>query len=248
MLTPQSCPQELKHQDCTLAKQFSLLVWNVYKKNQNVLFQEKLKKLLLDKPSDFLLFQEVKYPKAKFFHLEDYSYVLASNMETKKQIYGVLTASKACFESITCNLTKGKELGIATHKSFLISQHPLRNGQSLYIINIHAINFVSSKKFEDEMQAFKKILLNYKGPMIVVGDFNNWNKKRVSILKTFQNELGLSKAEPENLHFVKHVFNKPLDHIFYRGLDLLKAEAIHIKNASDHNPLYARFQIQELKD
>ncbi|WP_321777689.1 endonuclease/exonuclease/phosphatase family protein [Sulfurimonas sp.] len=242
MLKPQSYPQKLKHQNNFLKESFSILVWNIHKENQNILFKNKLKELLLAKPSDFLLFQEVQYPKREPYELQDYSYAIASNMETKKNIYGVLTAAKVAFKNIACKLTKNKEAGITTHKSFIVSQHLLTNGKLLCLVNIHAINFVPIKSFKQEVQEIKSMLIKHKGPMIVVGDFNSWNDKRIEELKKFQNELGLTKVEVKMSHNIKHVFLKPLDHIFYRELDLINAEAIDTENVSDHNPIYANFQ------
>ena len=242
MLKPQSCPQSLSYQNHFLKESFSIFVWNVHKENHSPLFEKKLKKLLLDNPSDFLLFQEFKYSKSSFT-LKDYAYVLASNIETKRHLYGVLTAGKTAFENINCNLTKNREMLIATHKSFIISQHLLANQKTLCLVNIHAINFVSLKSFAQELGEIKRILLNYEGPMIVVGDFNNWSDKRVEVLEAFQRELTLTKAEPSMSHHIKHIFYKPLDHIFYRELNLLQAEAIDTKKISDHNPIYAQFKI-----
>jgi len=62
-------------------------------------------------------------------------------------------------------------------------------------------------------------------------------------LETFQHALGLEKAEIQEGHYIKQIFAKPLDHIFYRDLKLLKAEAIDTKRVSDHNPIYATFSV-----
>jgi endonuclease/exonuclease/phosphatase (EEP) superfamily protein YafD len=53
----------------------------------------------------------------------------------------------------------------------------------------------------------------------------------------------LQKAEITAPHHVKAVFSKPIDHIFYRGVTLIKAEAIDTKKVSDHNPIYATFKV-----
>ena len=133
-------------------------------------------------------------------------------------------------------------MGIATCKSQLISQHRLSNGKLLYMVNLHAINFVSLKSFTLELEKIKRELQHYSGAMIIGGDFNNWSTKRVKVLEAFQKDLSLEKADIDAYHHIKHVFSKPLDHIFYRGITLLKAEAIDTKKVSDHNPIYATFQ------
>ena len=244
MFIPKIFPSQLHHQDQQLEETFSLLVWNIHKENQQHHFIQTLDTLLLDYPSDFLLFQEVKHPKKRQYALKEYSYALASNIETSKNIFGVTTAAKVAFESVQTSISSTREMGgIATHKSLLITEHRLSNGQNIYIVNLHAINFVSLKSFTLELAKISKVLSSYEGSMIIGGDFNNWSKRRVTALEHFQKSLGLQKAEIQEAHHVKAVFSKPLDHIFYRGLTLIKAKAIDTKSVSDHNPIYARFKV-----
>jgi endonuclease/exonuclease/phosphatase (EEP) superfamily protein YafD len=168
---------------------------------------------------------------------------MASNIETFQHLYGVLTATKIAFTTISPHLTHRREGGLITHKSMLITHHELPDGRTLHIVNIHGINFVSIKVFIKELEEIKSVLHSCSGPIIVAGDFNNWTKKRIMALETFQHALGLEKAEVQEGHHVKQIFEKPLDHIFYRDLELLKAEAIDTKRISDHNPIYATFNV-----
>ena len=246
MFVPKSTPSKLQHQEDSLENTFTVLVWNVHKENQETVFKEALKALLHQFPSDFLLFQEVKHPKAAAYSLDTYSYALASNIETSLNIFGVTTAAKVKFNAINCSISSNRELvGMATHKSLLITEHSFKNGSSIYIINLHAINFVSLKSFTLELAKIKQILQTYSGPMIIGGDFNNWSERRVKVLENFQKELHLKKATIEQPHYIKTIFSKPLDHIFYRGIRLIKAEAINTKKVSDHNPIHATFKVDK---
>ncbi len=245
MFVPQIFPQNLEHQEHSLSEQFSLLVWNIHKENQQLAFQTKLTELLQDNPSDFILFQEVKYPKTSPYSFENYSYTIASNIETSNNIFGVLTAAKVSFEQINTHITTKREMGVATRKSLLITQHRLSSGEILHMVNLHAINFVSLKSFTLELEKIKIELLQYSGAMIIGGDFNNWSTRRVKVLEAFQKDLSLEKADVDEYHHIKHVFSKPLDHIFYRGVKLIKAEAIDTKKISDHNPIYASFTTKQ---
>ncbi|MGB5964231.1 MAG: endonuclease/exonuclease/phosphatase family protein [Sulfurimonadaceae bacterium] len=234
-------PQKLHHQEHNLPKEFSLLVWNVHKENLRSDFQERFKSLLQQHPSEFLLFQEAKYPKKSSSVLDDFSYAMASNIETFRHLYGVVTASKVAFEKIDSNLSHRREIGLITYKSMQITQHKLSNGQILHLVNLHSINFVSIKIFTKELEKIKLELKMCKGPMIVGGDFNNWTKKRIKVIEAFQHALSLEKAELHEKHHIKHIFEKPLDHLFYRDLNLLQAKAIDTQKISDHNPIYATF-------
>ncbi|WP_345978244.1 endonuclease/exonuclease/phosphatase family protein [Sulfurimonas sp. HSL3-7] len=216
----------------------------MHKENLQPQFQHAFKAILHDYPSDFLLFQEAKFPKKMASILDDFSYAMASNIETFQHLYGVLTATQVAFKKIRQNLSHRREVGMITHKSMLITHHQLPNGQNLHVVNIHAINFVSIKIFTKELEKIKTELHSCSGPMIVGGDFNNWTKKRMKALEAFQQALGLEKAEVHQEHHIKQIFAKPLDHIFYKDLKLLKAEAIDTKNVSDHNPIYATFSVK----
>ena len=246
MFVPKQSPSELLHQEKMLPNTFSLLVWNIHKENQEPLFKETLSVLLKTYPSDLLLFQEVKHLKTSAYTLENYSYALASNIETSKNIFGVTTAAKVQFKSINTFMSSNRELGgLATHKSLLITEHCFTPTKSIHIVNLHAINFVSLKSFTLELAKIKQILQTYSGPMIIGGDFNNWSERRVKVLENFQKELHLKKATIEQPHYIKTIFSKPLDHIFYRGIRLIKAEAINTKKVSDHNPIHATFKVNK---
>jgi len=244
MFVPNYFPSKLTHQEEMLPNTFSLLVWNIHKENQTSIFRVTLQSLLEKYPSDFLLFQEVKHPKAKTLSLEDYSYALASNIETSKNIFGVSTAAKVHFNTVSTSMSSNRELaGFATHKSLLITEHPFQNNRSLHIVNLHAINFVSLKSFTLELGKIERTLQAYSGPIIIGGDFNNWSNRRVQVLENFQKQLGLEKAIINQPQHIKTIFSKPLDHVFYRGVTLIKAEAINTHKVSDHNPIYATFSV-----
>ena len=244
MFIPTESAKNLQHQKSSLACKFSLLVWNIHKENQTAAFQKSFSTLMQSYPSDILLLQEVKYPKKSSFFFQEYSFTLAANIQTKENLFGVVTATKSLFHDSISALSTKKELGFSTHKSFLISKHQLCDKRTLYLVNIHAINFVSLKTFADELCKIKELLLHIQEPLIVAGDFNNWSKKRLNLLNDFQKELGLCELELKQRQHVKKIFSQELDHIYYRGLTPLNAAAIETKNISDHNPLYALFELQ----
>jgi len=245
MFIPKQIPKKLMHQANSLPCKFSLLVWNVHKENQTKAFEKSFSALLQAHPSDILLLQEVKYPKKSTFTFNPYSFTLGANIETKQNIFGVLTAAKCSFHNITISLSTKKELGFSSHKSFLISQHKVCNAKTIYLANIHAVNFVSHKAFTHEFQKIKNSLQELEGPLIIGGDFNNWSTKRLKILENFQKELGLCKLAVEESHHVKQIFSQTIDHIYYRGIKPLKAVAVDTKKISDHNPIYALFELEQ---
>jgi len=242
MLIPVQNPHLFRHQNRTIGQSFSLLCWNIHKENTYPLFHLKLHELLHTYPSDFLLFQEYKMPKHQPHELKTFSYAMAANIETRGHLYGLLTASHLGFDTIHTALTHQKEFMVITKKSTLVSTHSFSDGKSLHLVNMHGINFVSSRVFNKELEKMRLLLSSCSGAMIIGGDFNNWSKKRIKALNDFRKELSLEQADIEEGHHIKQVFSKPIDHIFYRGLKLIKAEAIDTKKVSDHNPIHATFE------
>lgn len=181
-------------------------------------------------------------PKHLPHELRDFSYAMAANMETKRHVYGLLTASCFHFASKHIELTHKRELLFSTKKSMLLTSHPLADGETVHIVNMHGINFVSYTIFSNELSKIETVIQEYKGAMIVSGDFNNWSKRRIQALEAFRQRLCLEKAPVQEEHHIKRVFSKPIDHIFYRGLRLVRSEAIDTKKISDHNPIHAVFE------
>jgi endonuclease/exonuclease/phosphatase (EEP) superfamily protein YafD len=157
-------------------------------------------------------------------------------------MYGVVNAFNIFCESNELLITKKRELKFATYKSILITKH-LLNNKKITVVNIHALNFVIHKDFKYELEILKDHLQNDKDALIVAGDFNTWNKKRVILLNEFCKELSLEQVSFNNDKNIKKVFNNCLDYIFFRGLKLEYAKVINSKSISDHNPIIASFTL-----
>ncbi len=244
MLKPTKSLQTLEHQDQLLDNEFGILCWNIHKENLRTPFETLIHQLLLHYPSNLMLFQEAKTSLQHPFRIPGYSFAFSANMQTRKHLYGVMTLGRTSFEKITPMLTHNREaVGIATHKSLLITTHKLPNQQSLLVVNVHSINFVPLKTFLSELHRLKLNLESYEGAMVLAGDFNNWNKKRRWHLERFCAELSLEKAVMKNEHHIKKINFQHLDHIFYREIELIEATAIDTGRVSDHNPIYAKFTL-----
>lgn len=220
-----------------------MLCWNTQKLTQTVKFQVELARVLQQFPSQFLLFQETKLALHNNSHFPKWSYAIAPNIQTNRSIFGVLTASQYAFTDVQPRLTRKREGIIATFKSYMLSYHPLPNKQSLLVVNVHAINFVSSNYFLREMELLKAELLEHNGPMVFAGDFNVWSRQRRLYLRLLCNSVGLRQAYMEDAQHIKTYRKHPLDFIFYRDLWLKEAIAIDTSTVSDHNPIYARFAV-----
>ncbi len=241
MFIPSSFVKSLKHQEDNLKEEFSLLCWNVAKLTLKSSYKDFIESLIQNHNFDLLLLQEVKKSISHELDIYDYSYVLSPNIETKKHIFGVLSAFKSSCEAEFAILSKKRELRYATHKVSLITHHRISNNDILLVVNLHAINFVNNTAFKNELDHLYASVRNHKGAMIVAGDFNTWNLKRVQFLHEFTNNLSLKKVDFSDDRHIKKIFTNSLDYIFYRDLHLTYSEVIDSKKISDHNPIIAKF-------
>ena len=242
-------PSHLHHRAChehcrtSISDTFEILCWNVHKNNQkDPRFQSFLRKEVEKRGIDIILFQEANFRDNTHFELPDFSYDAAANLEFRREFYGVLTASKMASNYAKAYLSKGKESVLGPHKSLLLSHYLFKNGGTLLILNVHAINFRENQRYGIELERFLHLLKAHKGAMILAGDFNSWNKKRMDKLQEIAQKLSLVAVPFEKTGKVKSFMGKRLDFIFYRELELIEAEVMDAHKLSDHNPLFARFK------
>ena len=241
-------PSILQHRSCSgiacrtfVPEKFSLLCWNVYKNNtKHPDFTPFLSRY--EDALDFMLFQEANFMDEKVFDLSSFAFDAAANLEVRGAFYGVLTASKVESNYAQAYLSEVKESFVASHKSLLVSAYPFEDGSNLLILNVHAINFRENQSYDRELERFLTLMQAHKGPMIVAGDFNTWNKKRMKKLHEVREQLGLEMVSFSQTSAVKVFMGKQLDFIFYRGLELVDSKAVADHGLSDHNPLFAEFK------
>ncbi len=239
-------PSQLHHRSCSLKcdravpETFGLLCWNVHKNNTK---QSRFKTYLetLENAYTFMLFQEANFRDDRHFTLPNFAFDAAANLEVRGDFYGVLTASKVESDYAQAYLSEGRESLVGPHKSLLVSQYRFEDGEPLLILNVHAINFRENQHFNKELERFLVLLENYKGALVVAGDFNVWNKKRMQKLHHLRENLGLSMVPFEQSDPVKSFMGNHLDFIFYRGLKVLEYAVEDGHGLSDHNPLLVRF-------
>lgn len=246
MFKPSKSVKSLKHQDENCSDTINILCWNAAKLTLNKLYKEYLKSIIEEENIDMLLLQEVKKQLAEELMVYDFSYVLSPNIQTRKHVFGVLSAFKISCEDELSLLTRKRELSYATHKVSLITKHKISHNKVLLIVNLHAINFVKNSDFHDELEQIKLSIKSHKGAMIVAGDFNTWNIKRVNFLREFSSELSLKEVNFSDNSKIKKVFTNSLDYIFYRDLELINSKVIDSKKISDHNPIIAKFRLPKL--
>lgn len=245
MLKPHSHPNLPLPHAPKLPESFNLLVWNLQKTPVEQLTTTHLHTylpVLTHTPIHLYAFQEAKLstPTNAYFNLP---YFMSSNLQSKRYHYGVLTASAYQMTYSERLLTQKRELGLLTHKSALLTTHPLNHGQTLYLLNLHAMIFVPYFFIKKELQRITHLLkqIPKSEPLIVSGDFNTWSQKRHQLLSDTLAPLKLQAVPFDNAQHIKSIHHHPLDHIYYRHLQLNHAQAYAVPQCSDHNPLIAQF-------
>jgi endonuclease/exonuclease/phosphatase (EEP) superfamily protein YafD len=240
-------PSKLHHRSCRLKCElfvpdtFGLLCWNVHKNNTK---QSRFRNYLemIEEEYDFMLLQEANFRDDEHFTLPHFAFDAAANLEVRGNFYGVLSASRVESKDAQAFLSEGKESLIGTHKSLLVSRYYFEDGEPLIMLNVHAINFRENQRFNKELERFLILMKHQKGAMIVAGDFNTWNKKRMKKLHELREELELEMVPFDQSDHVKSIMGNHLDFIFYRGFEVEAYSVDKSHGLSDHNPLSVRLR------
>lgn len=225
-----------------LPAQFGILCWNVQKRNLGGRFQHFFAQLLENSAIDLLAFQEVKLNLSAPRMIEGFFFSCAPNIRLFRHAYGVLNGARIHEKETFALLSSHREGMIRTRKSAICSSYSLSNGDTILMLNLHAINFRETSVYCKEIERIFESVRHHRGPMIVAGDFNSWNKERMGFVMRKAEEMGLQQAEPECSHLIKCFREHRLDHIFFRGLRLSQSRVVDVGKLSDHNALYASFE------
>jgi endonuclease/exonuclease/phosphatase (EEP) superfamily protein YafD len=156
---------------------------------------------------------------------------------------GVLTAS--IIQPLTSCGLRTSEPVIRIPKTILINTYPLTGSATeLMVANIHGINItLGTGSYQQQMDSLKEILQEHTGPIILAGDFNNWNKDRTVIMANLIKTLSLQAFSFEDEQR-STFFGDPVDHILYRGLKPVSYEVTPV-TSSDHNPIAVTFRLEK---
>ena len=147
--------------------------------------------------------------------------------------------------------TKYRQFGVITPKVLLVTEYPLPNGQSLLAVNVHLLNFErwSVIKIRHQLEDLKFIITHHSGPILMAGDFNTWNQKRLQLIEGIKKDIILQEvidfpsgpttadmrlAGLNRLLGIKKDF--PLDRIYQRGFISHSAKVLAY-DSSDHKPI-----------
>ncbi len=222
------------------------LVWNIFKAKRSHWLAD-FKALTADR--DLVCFQEavVNAPSDDAFaSSQRFEWVMAGSHEHPQSgvVTGVKTGCVTKPLKQTVHRSNYSEPVLKTQKLLLETHYAITDStHSLMVLNMHAINFVSVKKFVDQLDQLSMALGYHDGPILLAGDFNTWSPKRLSHFIAMATDAGLTEAGMQRRVKMRHL-NAHLDHVFYRGLSLMAVESLEHVTSSDHAPITASFKIE----
>jgi endonuclease/exonuclease/phosphatase (EEP) superfamily protein YafD len=136
-------------------------------------------------------------------------------------------------------VTKTPKIAMCTY--YPVGRPDCLGEQALLVLNSHGINFRLRRPFLDQMLQFEAQLRHHAGPIILVGDFNTWEKGRVRILEAIARSTNLTHIRfPPG---IKAVRGHELDRVYVRGGEALQPRVFANAAASDHSMLAFKFSI-----
>lgn len=220
----------------------ALLVWNIYKQNKPE-WKSVLDNYSADKA--LILLQEASLTDElrHWMVQSDIDSQMVEAFRVFDESAGVMSLSHSMPEQACAHIVT--EPWLRLPKSALYTRYPLSNGESLAVINIHAVNFtIGVEEYEAQLQELYSRVKAHTGPMLLAGDFNTWNESRIAELERIVHILELKAVEFNPDERKRFVTGLPLDHIYYKNMTLINAKA-PFTDASDHSPLMATFNIKK---
>lgn len=235
----QGCGSESDQGQYLNADSLKVLVWNIYKQQRSDWLQALSE---FAHGSQLVLLQEAQAsPELLRYATHRYPAVAqVAAFSIREQMAGVMTLSSADAEYY-CPLREW-EPWLQLPKSSLVSVYALNNGESLMVVNVHAVNFTMGvQAYRQQLHQVMAQIALHQGPVILAGDFNSWSTTRLALLRHMAASVGLHEV-PFAQDQRKQAFGYPLDHVFYRGLKIEDAAVLNT-DASDHNPLAVTFRL-----
>jgi len=129
-----------------------------------------------------------------------------------------------------------------TPKATLATRYTLDDGSELIVANVHAINFTTDRRQFARQIAKLVEFTSGDQPAVIAGDFNTWSVQRTKLMQQVLTKAGFKQASFKPDHRIKPFLGLPLDHLWYRKLELRHATTLET-DSSDHNPLIAEFVV-----
>lgn len=223
-------------------RHLSILVWNIYKGQLKGLYGD------LDRESkrhDILILQEghLTSKQLEFFSGWNHHTTMATAWIKNGVRSGVVTSSSYLPVKTSWQRSVFREPIIRTPKMTQFTEYAIENSsKTLLVVNIHAINFVTTGKLGNMLvKAFEKIK-NHQGPVIFAGDFNTWKRTKIRLLERLMKKHGFKEPKYKNDTRTRK-FGWALDYFWYRDLEVVEAKVLTDIITSDHKAISVELKI-----
>ena len=175
---------------------------------------------------------------------------------------GVLTLSQVAPTRSEIIPTRWREFFLATPKIALATEYFLPDGARLLAVNVHCLNFErwGTLKLRSQLTALKALMAKHTGPILLAGDFNTWNQRRLRLVTALARDLQLTEVkevagdlktgdrQSAVLNWVLGIDRTlALDRIYYRGLSPLTTTVLPF-TSSDHRALQVTFAVESVNE
>jgi endonuclease/exonuclease/phosphatase (EEP) superfamily protein YafD len=217
-----------------------VLVWNMYKAGKDSWHVDYPKVI---KGMDILLLQEFFTNKRMMEVIQkdtDRDYYLSTSFKDKKHGMartGVATASQYEATGYGWQRSYYREPIIRTPKMTGVTVFDLAGtDKDLLTLNIHAVNFVSTRKLKHMVYEGIKAANKHDGPVVFAGDFNTWSNKKQRMLFKMMKDHGFQNVgfKPDTR---MRTFGNILDFVFIRDLKLKYSKVYGDIEGSDHKAM-----------
>jgi len=231
-------------QTAALGEEIRLLVWNIQKARRRNWYNDFID---LCHGRHLVILQEAvtnSEHDAWFENSYTFEWVMARSFRNRHTGIetGVKTGATAGSINPESIFSPHTEPVVKTSKLVLSTRYRLKGSEELLLVlNVHAVNFVTLKKYLSQLDQLREELAGHKGPVILAGDFNTWRPKRYRLFEEVAGAAGLCEAAMQRNRRLQHL-NQHLDHVYYRDLSLVEIRSLTQINSSDHFPISVVFE------
>ncbi|WP_040976169.1 endonuclease/exonuclease/phosphatase family protein [Necropsobacter massiliensis] len=218
---------------------FGVLVWNIHK-GQDQGWQRAVRQFAQGK--DFVLLQEVTERQniTGLFSGQFSTALYVTAFAYLGQQSGVNSLSRFT-PQIYC-AGASVEPWIRIPKVGNAMRFPLADGRHLLTVNLHLVNFeLNPTYYYRQLTDMMALIAQHQGPIILAGDFNSWNDRRLALIRRLAAQYQLQQVNFTPDHRLRF-FGNPLDWVFVRGFNILQATTLQT-SSSDHHPLLLELEL-----
>jgi endonuclease/exonuclease/phosphatase family metal-dependent hydrolase len=122
-------------------------------------------------------------------------------------------------------------------------------GNKLRILNAHVDPHAAVGGQLEQLELLVGEAETFDGPTLILGDFNTLSKRKVFETRSFLESHGYSTPFPTGTHTWRGAgIRLHADWIFQRGVNITRWGVARPLNVSDHWPIWAEVQMQEVRD